>query len=144
MIRSHYMVSILLHKLALYVEKSVQDGRLKEFEGRLFLTQIDKRGKKVLRCQSKHNESSGSQPRRRQKQKSLGSTISSSLDSFWNGTRSNAERGDRSRRIKQSSAPADSTFWKKQDNDDTGNPSLKRQWSTSSNASAPDRNTSSS
>ena len=37
---------------------------------------------------------------------------------------------------------ADSSFWKKQENEDTGvRPSMKRQWSTVSNASAPDQNT---
>lgn len=57
-IRSHYLVTILLHKLTLYVEKSVHRGRLRETEGRLFLSQIDDRRKKVLRCQKTHDNQS--------------------------------------------------------------------------------------
>lgn len=108
-IRSHYMASILLHKLGLYVEKSVRGGRLKESEGRLFLSQIDSRIHKVSCCQSKHTEET--HRRKRQKQKSTGSTISSSLDSFWNGARGGAAREGRVRRKKQISAPAESSFW---------------------------------
>jgi NhaP-type Na+/H+ or K+/H+ antiporter len=113
-IRSHYMVSILLHKLALYVEKAVQNGRLKETEGRLYLSQIKARSKKVRNCQSKHEEEPSSRRPKRQKQKSSAST-SGTLDMFWNGlggeNKVGTNRGGRSRRKKQHSAPAESSFW---------------------------------
>ena len=128
-IRSHYMVSILLHKVGLYVERAVRGGRLKETEGRLYLEQIKTRIKRAHNCQSKHDEETGS--RRRQKQKSSASTtIGSSLHSFWNGPQGdNAKAGSRSQRRKQQSAPADSTFWSAKNHDAGGdtNPSLPKQ-----------------
>ena len=77
-IRAHYMATILLHKLGLYVEKSVVDGRLKEKEGRLYLAQIDQRVEKSHSCTRLHDEDLVNM-RRRRKQKST-ETTTGSLD----------------------------------------------------------------
>ncbi|CAB9510920.1 hydrogen exchanger 7 [Seminavis robusta] len=138
-IRCHYMVSMLLHKVELYVTRAVQNGQLKETEGRMYLSQIGTRVQKALGCQSKHAE----ERPRRQKQKSSGSTsIATSFGSFWAGRKAAVvEAGGKARRKKQSSAPANSSFWKEEIDSDKGvgkRPSLHRQWSIASNASAPD------
>lgn len=78
-IRSHYMVTILLHKLELFVEKAVAEGKLKEKEGRIYLKTIDERVKKVHVCTRTHQE----ERRRRRKQKSTGSTASSTEAAFF-------------------------------------------------------------
>lgn len=141
-IRSHYMVSMLMHKLELYVARAVQNGRLKETEGRMYLSQMKTRAHKIVRCQSKHDE----EPSKRQKQKSTGSTsIGTSLGSFWNGTKSAIEGGGKPQRKKQRSLPTDSTFFKgdikeeaMENKDVARRPSMHRQWSIASNASVPD------
>lgn len=104
-IRAHYMVTILLHKLSLYVEKAVSDGRLKEKEGRLFLTQIDQRVEKVHNCKRTHVED-GNTKRRRRKQKSTGSSMSS-LD--WNSDRPQDGGGGKKKRWRQKQKSTEST-----------------------------------